>query len=211
MTKDIRIFLIEDDPVSAGITLRMLKEAGLAGALTAAVTLREGLAGLLRDGEKVVLLDMGLPDSQGLDTVRAVCGRFPRLPVIVMTGTDDEALGLEALKYGAQDYLVKGQFDDRTLKRVIRYAIERKDLLNEKEELILKLQEALHQVKQLTGLLPTCCECRKIRTPEGNWVQMESYISKHSEAVFSHGYCDTCFQKHIAELDAEKARSQKKS
>lgn len=211
MTKDFSIFLVEDDPVSAGITLRMLKEAGLAGAVTAAVTLREGLAGLLREETAVVLLDMGLPDSQGLDTVQTVCGRFPRLPVVVMTGTDDEALGLEALKYGAQDYLVKGQFDDRTLKRVIRYAIERKELLNEKEGLILKLQEALHQVKQLTGLLPTCCECRKIRTPEGSWVQMESYISKHSEAVFSHGYCDLCCQKHIAELDAEKARRGKKS
>ena len=210
MTKDIRIFLVEDEPVSAGITLRMLKEAGLGGAVATAATLKEGIAGLLLDGEEVVLLDMGLPDSQGLATVTALCGRFPELPVIVMTGTDDEAVGLEALKHGAQDYLVKGQFDDRTLKRVIRYAIERKELLNEKEGLILKLQEALQQVKQLTGLLPTCCECRKIRTPEGKWVQMESYISKHSEAVFSHGYCDSCFQKHITELDAEKTRRQNK-
>lgn len=209
MTKTINIFLVEDDPVSAGITLRMLKEAGLAGAVTTASTLKEGIAGLLLDGEEVVLLDMGLPDSQGLDTVTELCGKFPELPVIVMTGTDDESVGLEALKHGAQDYLVKGQFDDRELKRVIRYAIERKGLLNEKEDLIAKLQDALTRVKQLTGLLPTCADCKRIRTPEGKWMQMETYISSHSDAVFSHGFCDTCCQKRLNEIKMEEKKLKK--
>lgn len=206
MTHEINIFLVEDEPVSAGVTLRMLKEAGLGGAVSTAATLRDAIAAILLDGEEVVLLDLGLPDSGGLDTVKTFCGRFPRLPVIVMTGTDDENLGLEALKHGAQDYLVKGQFDDRELKRVIRYAIERKGLLNEKEELIVKLREALTRVKQLTGLLPTCADCRRIRTPENKWVQMETYISEHSDAVFSHGFCDACAAKHLKEIDEERAK-----
>lgn len=197
MKKEPHIFLVEDEPVSSGITLRMLRAAGLGDEVTTAGSLRESIAGILIDGVELVLLDLGLPDSNGLDTVKALCGRFPELPVVVMTGTDDEALGLEALKHGAQDYLVKGQFDDRELKRVVRYAIERKELLNEKEDLILKLQAALTRVKQLAGLLPTCAECKRIRTPEGKWMQMETYISKHSEAVFSHGLCDECFKKRM--------------
>ena len=211
MHNEPNIFLVEDDAVSAGITLRMLKEAGLGGAVSAASTLAEAVAALLLDGEEVVLLDLNLPDSSGLDTVKAVCGKFPQLAVVVMTGTDDEALGLEALKHGAQDYLVKGQFDDRELKRVVRYAIERKSLLNEKEDLIKRLQEALLRVKQLTGLLPTCADCRRIRTPEGKWEQMETYISTHSEAVFSHGFCDACTAKRLKEIEREKPRRTSKN
>ncbi|HAT72088.1 MAG TPA: hypothetical protein DCS63_04660 [Elusimicrobia bacterium] len=196
----IHIVLIEDEPVSAKITLRMLKEAGLDSAVTVRDTLEAGLKGIEEAGAHVVLLDLSLPDSQGTATVNAVCGRFPKLPVVVMTGTDDEALGLEELKHGAQDYLVKGQFGHRELKRTISYAIERKELLNEKEDLILKLQEALHRVKRLTGLLPTCADCRKVRTPKGDWVQMESYISEHSEALFTHGFCDNCYEKRLKEI-----------
>lgn len=210
MTEGTRIFLVEDEPVSAGITLRMLREAGLAGAVSSAGTLADGLAALEAGGADVALLDMGLPDSAGTDTVRAVCGRFPKLPVIVMTGTDDEAVGLEALKHGAQDYLVKGQFDDRELKRVIRYAQERKELLNEKEALIEKLQEALKRVKLLTGLLPTCADCKKVRSPDGSWIQMESYISTHSEAVFSHGFCDNCYRRRVAEIGEADGREGKR-
>lgn len=200
MPENIRILLLEDEPVSAGITLRMLAEAGLDKEVASAGTLAGGLAALTANPVDMALVDLGLPDSGELATVKAVCGRFPKLPVIVMTGTDDEAVGLEALKHGAQDYLVKGQFDDRELKRAIRYAIERKGLLNEKENLIAELRDALRRVKQLTGLLPTCADCRKIRTPEGEWVQMESYISKHSEAVFSHGFCDVCYGKRLKEI-----------
>lgn len=195
-----RIFLIENEPVSAGITARMLAEAGLGKPAGAAPSLEKGLAALGSSGADIVLTDMGLPDSSGLATVKRLCGAFPKLPVVVMTGTDDEGTGLETLKHGAQDYLVKGKFNHRELKRVINYAIERKALLNEREELIIKLQNSLDQVKMLTGLLPTCCVCRKIRTPEGKWVQMETYISGHSEAVFSHGYCDDCLRIKMAEI-----------
>lgn len=209
MNDYLRVFLVEDDPVSAGITLRMLREAGLGGAVTSAGTLADGLAALESGGADVALLDMGLPDSAGVDTVGAFCGRFPSLPVVVMTGTDDEAVGLEALKHGAQDYLVKGQFDDRELKRVIRYAIERKELLNEKEALIAQLQDALKRVKLLTGLLPTCADCKKVRSPDGAWIQMESYISTHSEAVFSHGFCDNCYSRRLGELKGGPGMSEK--
>lgn len=195
--KTTRILIIEDEPISAKIALRMLREAGLDAAARVKETLADGLDVLTSGAADLVLLDLSLPDSSGLETVKAVCDKFPRLPVVVMTGTEDGGAGIDALKHGAQDYLVKGQFDDRELARVIRYAIERKELLNEKEELIFKLRAALDRVDLLTGLLPTCADCKKIRTPEGAWVQMESYISSHSSAVFSHGFCEACLNKRL--------------
>lgn len=165
---DMRILLVEDDPVYAGAVRRMLGEAGLAAGLRETGTLRGALAAA-GEGADAALLDLALPDSRGTETVKSLCGAFPTLPVIVLTGTDDEETGAEALKFGAQDYLVKGQ-------------------------------DALKRVKLLTGLLPTCCECRKIRNPDGNWVQMETYISGHSEAVFTHGYCDSCFERKVKEM-----------
>ena len=199
-TGTIRILLIEDEPVSSGITQRMLREAGLDVQITVKGTLRAGLNHLNTAAAEVVLLDMGLPDSSGPGTVKEFCGRFPTLPVIVMTGMDDEETGMTALKDGAQDYLVKGQFGHRELKRAIFYAAERKTLLNEKEELVRQLGEALKRVKSLTGLLPICADCKKIRTPSGEWVQMESYISGHSEALFTHGFCDNCMKKRLQEM-----------
>jgi PAS domain S-box-containing protein len=85
----------------------------------------------------LILLDLGLPDSLGLDTLRKVLDKFPGIPVVIMTGLDDEELGFEAVKMGAQDYLIKGQIDSNLLFRTIRYSIERKrtqEIIREKEE-----------------------------------------------------------------------------
>ena len=74
----------------------------------------------------IILLDLGLPDTQGLGAVRRAHAAAPRLPLVVITGLDDESLAAQALQEGAQDYLIKGQIDARSLKRALRYAIERK-------------------------------------------------------------------------------------
>jgi signal transduction histidine kinase len=78
-----------------------------------------------KGGVDIVLLDMGLPDGHGLDTVRRVHAAAPSVPVIVLTGLDDETLAAEAMKEGAQDYLIKGQIENRALPRALRHAIER--------------------------------------------------------------------------------------
>jgi DNA-binding response OmpR family regulator len=200
LNNQVRILLVEDEPISADITLRMLKEAGLDSAVCVRETLAAGIRELDAGGTDLVLLDLGLPDSQGRNTVRTVCEKFTTLPIVVMTGTDDDSMWLDVLQDGAQDYLVKSQFGDRELKRAIRYALERKNLLNEKESLIVKLQEAITRVKQLTGLLPICSDCKKIRTDNDNWVQLESYISEHSEAQFTHGLCRSCYEKYKKDL-----------
>jgi signal transduction histidine kinase len=87
--------------------------------------LAEALSCLAAGRFHLILLDLSLPDSQGLDTVRAVAQQARGTPIVVLTGADDETLGIAAVRNGAQDYLVKGQADARMLVRAIRYAIER--------------------------------------------------------------------------------------
>ena len=97
----------------------------------------------------VILLDLGLPDSQGLDTLRTVRGEHRQVAIVVLTGRDDEELALQALKEGAQDYLVKGELQPTTLHRAIRYAVERciaERRLRQSEERFRDLAEHIDQV-----------------------------------------------------------------
>ncbi|MBI2909367.1 MAG: PAS domain S-box protein [Chloroflexi bacterium] len=123
----LRILLIEDNPGDARLVQTQLAEAlGPAVALDVVARLRDGLDRLRRDRFDAVLLDLELPDSQGLQTLDRVLDQAPAAPVVVLTGLDDERLGLEAVQRGAQEYLVKGPISSRSLGRVICYSVERK-------------------------------------------------------------------------------------
>lgn len=124
-----RVLLIEDDGDYAYILRRMLSETG-GGALPVEHVdrLAAGITRLDEGGVDVVLLDLDLPDSFGLDTFLAVHRRAPEIPVVVLTGLDDETVAVGAVRRGAQDYLVKGDFGGQLLARAIRYAIERNHL-----------------------------------------------------------------------------------
>jgi hypothetical protein len=99
------------------------------------------------------------------------------------------------MEAGAADYMVKGEINAPLLERSIRYAIARKQAAEEQERLIAKLKDALAQIKTISGLIPICAGCKKIRDDEGFWQQLESYISRHSDAVFSHGLCPECVKR----------------
>ncbi len=125
--KPIRALLIEDDPGDARLIAEMLAQVRETPFdLAHADQLSAGLMHLTAAGPDVVLLDLSLPDSEGLDTFTQVRARAPHTPILVLTGLDDEALAVQAVREGAQDYLVKGQVDSHLLARAIRYAVERK-------------------------------------------------------------------------------------
>ena len=128
----IRLLLIEDNPGDARLVREALSEVrGVSFRIFFADRLADGLQFLSEQSVDVLLLDLGLPDSQGLDTVITAHARFPDLPVVVLSGLDDETTALESLKCGAQDYLLKGTVHSAMLSRVIRYAIERQRLRTE--------------------------------------------------------------------------------
>ncbi|RKY81410.1 hypothetical protein DRQ07_04140, partial [candidate division KSB1 bacterium] len=171
----IKILLVEDNRGDARIIHEMLveqkkkKDQLFSYELTWVGSLKEASDILSEKNSDVVLLDLSLPDSKGLDTFYNISKISNDIPVIVMSGLDDEKTALSAVRNGAQDYLVKGTVNSSLLVRAIWYAIERKYLELERNKLIHDLEEALANVKTLSGLIPICANCKKIRDDEGYW------------------------------------------
>ena len=123
----IHALLVEDNPGDARLVEEMLSDAGQHSVnLEHADKLSGGLKRLNKNSIDVILLDLKLPDSEGLDTFTEMHARAPELPIIVLSGLGDEKVAVEAVRNGAQDYLVKGDVSEDLLIRSIRYAIERK-------------------------------------------------------------------------------------
>jgi diguanylate cyclase (GGDEF)-like protein len=142
----IKVLLIEDNDVDAQLTQDLLSEWSTEEfQVTRATTLAEGLSLLSRERFDAMLLDLSLPDAFGLSTVREVHAASPTIPVVVLSGVSDQSLALQAVRQGAQDYLVKGEGHPELLARAIRYAIERKRF----EEHLTYLAQYDH----LTGLV----------------------------------------------------------
>jgi signal transduction histidine kinase len=124
--KSLQVFLVEDNAGDVRLFREMFsKEAPGSFILTHFSRLHDAEIHLAKGGVDIVLLDMGLPDAHGLDTVRRARAAAPNVPMIVLTGLDDEDLAAEAMKEGAQDYLIKGQIENRALPRALRHAVER--------------------------------------------------------------------------------------
>lgn len=126
-TDTIRVLMIEDNPADAAAIkgeLRNIDSAVIEFEHT--TTLAEGLRRLEADGFDVLLLDLGLPDSKGQETIRRVIRSAPEAPIVILTVSDDEAMVVGAINQGIQEYFVKGTSDERLLAKAIRYAIYRK-------------------------------------------------------------------------------------
>jgi diguanylate cyclase (GGDEF)-like protein/PAS domain S-box-containing protein len=123
--RSLVVLMIEDDPVDAELVRRFLAQAEPDYEVEHRDRLAAGLARLDQGGVDLVLLDFSLPDSAGMDSFRAVHSRHPDVPVIVLTGNDDDELATRAVGEGAQDYLIKRQVDAALLGRALRYALER--------------------------------------------------------------------------------------
>ncbi|MCP5007698.1 MAG: diguanylate cyclase [Planctomycetes bacterium] len=149
---NIKVLLIEDNYDSAELLREELMDVHYKGfELLHADTLKKGLSVLGRGETDVVLLDISLPDSQGLDTFSRIHKQFPDVPILVMTNFDDESFAVKAVQEGAQDYLVKGRVDSNLLVRSIRYAIERHRTLKELKKAQLEMHHMAHH-DRLTGL-----------------------------------------------------------
>ena len=127
------VLLIEDNPGDADLVRLRLVECKTPVNVNCVTRLSAGLASLSRETPSVVLLDLNLPDSRGADTFRRVMEHAPNVPVVVLSGRDDDALAMKAVHQGVQDYLIKGDTSSKHLERAIRYAVERQGLLRSLE------------------------------------------------------------------------------
>lgn len=151
----MRLLLVEDNLGDARLLREMCREpSSLALELTHVACLQEAEAHLVVHAPDLIVLDLGLPDAQGLDAVRRVHAAAPRLPLVVLTGLDDESVAVQALQQGAQDYLIKGQLETRGLMRTLRYAIERKVL----EEALFGEKERAQVTLNSIGDAVTCTD-----------------------------------------------------
>jgi diguanylate cyclase (GGDEF)-like protein len=123
------LLLVEDNLGDARLIREMLNEPNsLNTELTQLESMTAAETHLAEHAVDIILLDLGLPDAQGLEAIRRTHAAAPGVPLVVLTGLDDESVALQALQQGAQDYLIKGQIETRGLLRALRYAIERKTM-----------------------------------------------------------------------------------
>ena len=178
----VNVLLIEDNPGDARLIQEMLVEGGgTQYTLECVDRLSTGLARLVANDIGLVLLDLGLPDSQGFDTFAQAYAQAPRVPIIVLSGLADENLAVKTVQKGAQDYIVKGQLDSYALVRTIRYAIERKHVEEELRSQAL-IFENIHDSIVVTDL-------------EGNIIRW----NPAAERMFGY-YEDEVFQKTLGML-----------
>ena len=143
-----KILLVEDNRAEAVLFQDMLlRDAQGQFDLCWTGSLGETLERLAHDRFDAILLDLSLPDAHGLDTITRTCAAVPATPILIITGSTDEHIATEAVRCGAEDYLVKGQTDTRSLVRAIRYAIDRKRMQQERETTVA----FLHLVNENTG------------------------------------------------------------
>jgi PAS domain S-box-containing protein len=315
----LKILVVEDNPELAQLIAHTMLRQGQAPSFTAICVgqLDQCLDRLRTRDIDAVILDLNLPDSHGLQSLRAIRNQNPELPIIVLTAIDDEASALQALREGAQDYLLKSEISPNMLVRSIRFAMERKrgeqaharlaaivegsrDAIigmdldgaivswnpaaermfgykfeevagrsmsmftpgdapdemavilqwlergdpvkdfetvrqarggrlihlavsispvknsgrivgaamiardierriraeQDRDALLRQLQASLAQVQLLSGLLPICASCKKVRDDHGYWTQVEVYVRDRTHAEFTHGICPDCAKKY---------------
>ena len=159
------------------------------------------------DAPKLAILDWMMPGLDGVEVCRKVRELKSNEPVyiILLTSRDNRKDIIHGLKSGANDYIVK-PYDVEELQ--VRIGVGRKvvELQASLARRITELQNALAQIKTLQGILPICMYCKKIRDDKQYWQQVESYVSTHTEAQFSHGICPDCYKKYV-EPELAKAKT----
>jgi len=164
-TRKLDVLVVEDNvPDARFVRLAMGLVTGVAIEVTEAKRLADALEALEQRPFDVVLLDLGLPDSQGLSTFSLLHSRFRDVPVVILSGLADDTTMFDAVRLGAQDYLIKGDFDAQLLVRVMRHAIER-------HRLLMQLSRSLGYVKNLLQTVeretPRLSRARRKGIPQG--------------------------------------------
>ncbi len=197
--RGISVLYVEDEAATREIVGAMLRRR--VKTLHLAENGKEGLECFQAHSPDIVITDINMPLMDGLAMAREIKSRDPERPIIVTTAYHDSAHLMKAIDIGIDQYVVKPIEADRLFAALNKCATialfdrETRRRNEERESLVRELQDALARVKLLSGLLPICSSCKKIRDGQGSWHQLETYIAEHSEAEFTHGLCQECANK----------------
>jgi two-component system, response regulator PdtaR len=189
----IKILVAEDDFLVAKFLEEELKLVGI----TVIGRANNGLSAVeLTCSLKpsVVLMDMQMPDMNGIDAAIEIQKRQPT-PIIMLTVYNETEIVYRAAEAGVAAYLIKPATGEEVC-RAIYIAQARFNDMMELRRVNEELQQALASVKKLSGFLPICSNCKKIRNDQGEWLQIEEYIREHSSAKFTHSLCPFCMMKY---------------
>ena len=193
----MRILIAEDDLVSQRMLAATLGKWGHEVVVTgdgdaAWKALQSG------DAPGLAILDWMMPGLDGAEICRRVRAAATTPPpyLILLTARGSQPDIVAGLNAGADDYVTK-PFDRDELRARVQAGTRIVDLQQELAGRVRELEDALSRVKLLQGLLPICSYCKRVRKDENYWQQVESYVSDHSEARFSHGICPPCYEKVV--------------
>lgn len=187
------VLIVDDVPENVEILYSVLKDGGYRFAI--ALNAAETYKAIKKEVPDLILLDIMLPDGNGFALAEEILSAHQDryIPIIFITARahlEDKVKGFQS---GGVDYITK-PFEESEVSARVKTHIELQLARQKQADLIQQLQQALNEVKQLRGIIPICAHCKKVRNDEGFWMQVEHYISEHSEAEFSHGLCPDCMK-----------------
>ena len=195
-----RILIAEDDATSCTLLDLTLKKWGY---ITHCQANGEAAWEFLQkpDPPQLMILDWMMPKLSGIELLRRIRSmeNAPPFYVLMLTTRGSKADIILGLNTGADDYLTK-PFDPGELQARVRVGFRVLDLQEKLASQIRELKKASEHIRTLQGILPICSFCKKIRDDRGYWDQVEAYISRHSQAQFSHGICPDCLQRHYPDF-----------
>jgi DNA-binding response OmpR family regulator len=219
-----KILVVDDNPANLKLLVEYLTRAGFK-----ALIANDGegaIQQIHRFPPDLILLDVLMPGIDGFETCQRLKSdrATQEIPIIFMTALTDTAEKVKGFDAGAVDYVTKPFQQEELLARINTHLTLRNLQKNlqaevaqrrkaeetlrqqaiELQERNQELQEALAKVKTLSGLLPICANCKKIRNDEGYWEQVDVYLRHHSDAEFSHGICPDCMQELYSEYFEKK-------
>jgi two-component system, response regulator PdtaR len=195
------ILVVEDDANVAAVLEARLESFGYEVCDIASTGLR-AIESAGQHQPDLILMDILLEgDMNGIEAADRIA-QHSDVPVIFLTCLNDPTVLERAISINPYGYIVK-PYDNAALKSSIEIALLKHRTGLERENLIEQLEQALLEVKRLSGLLPICASCKRIRDDEGRWKQIEEYIATHSEADFSHGICPQCAHELYPEVYSE--------
>ncbi len=196
----MKVLIAEDDFTSRAMLTAVLRKWGYEP-VPADNGVKTWAALQAPDAPKLVLLDWEMPEMDGLEVTRRVRALNSETPayIILLTGRKEEGDIIHGLEAGANDYVSKpyNQGELRARLDVGRRMVDLQEALSGK---IGELRHAIEQIKTLRGIVPICAGCKKVRDDTGYWQQVEAYVSLHTEAEFSHGFCPDCIKRLYPEM-----------
>ncbi|MFH0995226.1 MAG: response regulator [Pseudomonadota bacterium] len=201
MNQNIKVLVVDDDPDVLFATSRIVESAGYK--VLKASTGSECMKTARENRPDLILLDVVLPDTEGTELCKLIKTDpyFEGTFVVLLSGSRiSSSEQAEGLDIGADGYIAR-PISNQELKARVKAMVRILITERERDRLIFELREAISKIKQLSGLLPICSHCKKIRDDKGYWNHIEAYIRDHSEAAFSHSICQECAKKYYPDMD----------